>query len=317
MKSWKPKLLWIALAGILILTGILLLRGVQPKPAILDEQTQYIRSLAASNDPALAEILDGSMELVPAGEFIRGSDTGYPNERPQQLVYLDAFTVDRYEVTNIQYSRFLESTGRKAPSYWVGGVFPEGQADYPVIGIRWGDANAYCEWADKRLPTEAEWEKACRGTDGRQYPWGNDWDSERANVGMNQDAFSMGQPGSPTAMAYAWELLLSTPSANGLGLRPVGSYPDGASPYGVLDMTGNASEWVVDWYNWTDYSALPTRNPVNLEPPWNHCLRGSPWFDPVGTLEEIPARSRCSARSSAHSISEPRTGFRCARSFEK
>ncbi|NOH01375.1 MAG: SUMF1/EgtB/PvdO family nonheme iron enzyme [Chloroflexi bacterium] len=186
-------------------------------------------------------------------------------------MYLDAFEIDRYEVTNIQYSRFLAATGRDVPFHWRGGAFPRGQADYPVVGISWEDANAYCVWAGKRLPTEAEWEKACRGADGRQYPWGDDWNPQYANVGMtNRASPSTGQPGSPTAWAHAPGLILVTPAADGLGLRPVGSYPEGASPYGVLDLVGNASEWVFDWYNWGDYSEPAHTQPgepgTSLEP---------------------------------------------------
>ncbi len=305
--------LWIVL--LLVGVGLLLLKGAQPRMGPLDPRMQLIRSLAAVNDTSLAETLDESMLQVPAGDFIRGSDAGEVNEGPQQLIYLDAFEIDQYEVTNIQYSRFLAATGRKAPAYWRDGRYPRGQADYPVVGVSWKDADAYCAWAGKRLPTEAEWEKACRGSDGNLYPWGDSWDPRRGNV--DHVPASPPQPtrdGSTAAWSLAWDLLQSTPAAGQLGLQPVGSHPEGASIYGVMDLVGNASEWVFDWYNWSDYSRLPTQNPVSLGPPWNHCVRGSAWYDPSGTVERVPAWSRCSARSSAHSIADPRTGFRCARS---
>jgi len=114
-----------------------------------------------------------------------GSNSGRADERPQHAVYLDAFDLDRYEVTHVRYQRFLQATGRRPPPYWSDDDYPAGQSDYPVVGVSWDDADAYCAWAGKRLPTEAEWEKACRGTDGRVYPWGNLWEPRRANVDLS------------------------------------------------------------------------------------------------------------------------------------
>jgi formylglycine-generating enzyme required for sulfatase activity len=304
---------------LLVFAGILSIRWIRLRSAPFDDQAQLLRQLAAANDPELADVLDQSMALIPSGSFVRGSNTGNFNEAPEQLVYVDSFAIDRYEITNIQYSRFLSATGRKAPSYWIGGTYPGNQADYPVVGMSWRNANEYCAWAGKRLPTEAEWEKACRGPSGNIYPWGNRWDLYRANTDNIARTFSgsEGQAGSPTAWAYAWGLLFSTPGANDLGLRPVGSYPKGASFYGVMDLVGNASEWVFDWYNWGDYSSLPTENPVSLEPPWNHCVRGSAWHDPASDSDQVHILSRCSTRSSAHAIADPRTGFRCAQSISE
>jgi len=279
-----------------------------------------LRGLAAGgNEAALAEALDRSMVTIPAGEFIMGSDVGRADERPAHLVFLDAFELDRYEVTNAQYRRFLLATGGRPPRYWTDLNYPAGQADYPVVGVSWGDANTYCRWADKRLPTEAEWEKACRGTEGRVYPWGRTWEPARANV--DAAGWNFGGPTQDSAAGTVWDAAwarLTLPSSsNGPTLRPVGSYLDGASPYGILDMVGNASEWVADWYNWSDYSKLPARNPLVTAPPWNHCLRGSAWCDPVGTPAWTRAFSRCSARNSAHETSDPRVGFRCARSWQQ
>ena len=95
---------------------------------------------------------------------------------------LSAYEIDRYEVTNIQYQRLIKATGRRPPRYWFGSDYPRGQADVPVVGVSWQDADAYCTWVEKRLPTEAEWEKTCRGTDGRIYPWGNPWLPDRVNI---------------------------------------------------------------------------------------------------------------------------------------
>jgi formylglycine-generating enzyme required for sulfatase activity len=206
---------------------------------------------AAGDEAALAKALDRSMISIPAGEFIMGSEIGRDDERPAHRVYLDAYELDRYEVTNAQYRRFLLATGARPPRYWTDAAYPTDQADYPVVGVSWDDADAYCRWAGKRLPTEAEWEKACRGTDGRVYPWGQAWEPKRANVdaagwdfgGATQDGAAA------TVWDAAWARLALPPGSPGPTLQPVGSHLDGASPYGVLDMVGNASEWVADWYN--------------------------------------------------------------------
>lgn len=263
----------------------------------------------------LAEMLDRSVVEVPGGVFVMGSDAGRPDERPQRDVYVSTYQLDRFEVTNVQYHRFVEATGRRAPPYWSGDTYPVGQAAQPVVGVSWPDADAYCAWAGKRLPTEAEWEKACRGTGGRLYPWGDDWDPVRANIdllaGSSADA-------GVDPWDDAWTILQSAPEAHPCRrLRPIGSFPDGASTYGIVDLAGNASEWVADWYNWDGYWELPDRNPLNVEPPWNHSLRGSSWYDPVGSEDWVTRQSRCSARSSSHETEDPRVGFRCARSVRQ
>jgi formylglycine-generating enzyme required for sulfatase activity len=280
-------------------------------PDILEPDIAYIRQLAASGDPGLSEVLDQSMISVPAGEFLMGSESGLDNEKPQRLVYLDAFEIDRFEVTNAQYRRFIIATGRRPPRYWSGVDYPPGQADLPVVGVEWLNAEAYCAWVDKRLPTEAEWEKACRGTDGRTYPWGDTWDMDRANVGLPHSEPRSG------LWDRAWILLQEPKQASDLpGLSSVGSYPEGASAYGVMDMAGNASEWVTDWYNWGGYWDLPDRNPVGTEPPWNRCLRGSSWYVPYGDPSQGQFRSRCAARNSSHGAdNDARMGFRCARAI--
>ena len=278
--------------------------------------TNRVRQMAAVDDPKLADLLDGSVVFIEAGDFLMGSDNGRLDERPQRTVYLDAYEIDRFEVTNLQYHRFLEVTGGKPPSHWSEGKYPQGQADYPIVGISWEDAAAYCIWAGKRLPTEAEWEKACRGTDGRNFPWGDAWDASRANV-LHGDSYPYPSDFTSDEMIgkdAMWISLLSTPSdIRRQGLRPVGTYPYGASPYGVFDMTGNASEWVFDWYNWSDYSEMPAQNPIGTTPPWNHCLRGSSWYYPLGDREWALKMSRCSTRNSSHVATDPRLGFRCAR----
>jgi formylglycine-generating enzyme required for sulfatase activity len=276
-------------------------------------EVALVRWLAASDDPRLPAVLDRCIVIIPAGEFLMGSTSGPPDEQPQRRVYLDTFALDRYEVANTQYHRFLQATGRLAPPYWTGDAYPRHQADFPVVGVSWQDAADYCTWAGKRLPTEAEWERACRGDAGQTYPWGELWDPQRANV----DRTIEHSQATPRAAAWdeAWgRLQATTPAPGNPGLRPVGSYLTGASPYGVLDLVGNAAEWEADLYNWSGYSDLPTRNPLGTGPAWNHVLRGSSWYDPYGEAGRVQEMSRCAARNSAHIAHDPRLGFRCASS---
>lgn len=174
------------------------------------------------------------MVAVHSGEFLMGSNETdkdakalqygsskpfFANESPQRKVTLPEFYIDKTEVGNAAYAQFIASTGRRAPSYWVNSKPPEESLKYPVIMVSWHDADAYCKWNKKRLPTEEEWEKAARGTDGRAFPWGNDFDIKKVN----------------TLGTYG-------------GMTPLGSFPEGASPYGAQDMAGNAQEWTADWY---------------------------------------------------------------------
>ena len=193
-----------------------------------------------------------SMGLVPAGEFTMGSATGDSDERPTHQVYLDAFSIDRYEVSVRQYAAFLQETGGDSPSDWKAMNQPSYQ-NRPVSNVDWADAAAYCKWTGKRLPTEAEWEKAARGTDGRLYPWGNKAPTPRhANYG---------QTGS---------------SIHGT-LAPVGSFKNGKSPYGLYDMAGNVWEWVSDWYDHDYYKDSPSQNPTGPSSGESKVLRGGSW----------------------------------------
>lgn len=247
------------------------------------------------------------MVYVPAGEFLMGSDEDYRNrksyENPQHTVYLDAYWIDRTEVTNAQFARFLNdssntncdeygrciSTPQKYDSLhpgkirWDGSdyIVEEGYEDHPVLSVSWEGAQWYCEWVGTRLPSEAEWEKAARGTDGREYPWGN----SVPDCIEIKGAFCTG------------------------GTTPVGSYPEAASPYGVLDMAGNAWEWTADWYDRDYYATSPYRNPKgpdsSPEPIYKeHVLRG-------GGSNEISLR--CTYRP-APSFVLVHNGFRCAAS---
>jgi formylglycine-generating enzyme required for sulfatase activity len=264
--------------------------------------TQLIESI--QKDPA--GYLDQQSVLISAGDFLMGSNTARQDEKPAHLVYLDAFKIDIYEITNIQYQRFVQETGTKPPRYWSGGDFPPGQALFPVVGVRWKDAEAYCSWAGKRLPTEAEWEKACRGSEGIIYPWGNDPKDGAANGPQ------------PEMWKQAWSYLAAgDANSSAPSLQSVGSYPDGTSPYGVSDLVGNASEWVADYYNWDGYWKVGRSNPLVMEPTWNHVVRGSAWLMPYGVSPGGIDLNRCSTRSSSHGDTrDARMGFRCADSPE-
>ncbi|MFZ5883520.1 MAG: SUMF1/EgtB/PvdO family nonheme iron enzyme [Chloroflexota bacterium] len=194
-----------------------------------------------------------SMRLVPAGEFPMGSEKGASDERPVHTVYLDAFYMDTYEVTNALYRACVQA-GACTPPHQTTSYTPSSYYgnpdfdDYPVIYVDWNMAKTYCEWRGARLPTEAEWEKAARGTDGRTYPWGEGIDCDKANY--------YGCVGDTTK---------------------VGSYENGKSPYGPYDMAGNVWEWVADWYDENYYDRSPSRNPQGPSSGSSRVLRGGSW----------------------------------------
>jgi formylglycine-generating enzyme required for sulfatase activity len=191
--------------------------------------------------------LDGKgMRLVPAGPFVMGSDAGPEDERPQHQVRLDAFWIDATPVTNAEYATFVTATAYDPPSHWHDGQPLDGMDDHPVTNVSCRDAEAYARWAGKRLPTEAEWEKAARGTDGRIWPWGNAFHPSRCR---------------------SRESLVT-------GTGPVGAYsPQGDSPYGVSDMAGNVWEWTSDRY--APYEGSSYRCDSYHEE--NQVLRGGSW----------------------------------------
>ena len=237
--------------------------------------------------PAGREVLgrDGTpMVLVPAGVFTMGGDN---IDNPRHPVHLDAFFMDKYEVTTARYARFLKEAGRNPPYLW-NQVSPARDAERPVIGVTWDDAEAYCRWAGKRLPTEAEWEKASRGPDGRPYPWGNAAPTSR-HANFNK--------------CCEWQ---------GYGmLTPVGSLEAGRSPYGIHDLAGNVAEWVADWYDKTYYKFELDRNPKGPAEGEEKVVRGGSWND-HGALQGSALRSR----SYPFAWSTDR-GFRCAKDAEK
>jgi len=246
-------------------------------------------SMAAA--PASKELDPVPMVTIPAGEFLMGNPEGKgrADEWPQRSVYLDAFAIDQVEVTNERYLAFVATTGHRNPPnpYGTGTLqSAKGIEQLPVVQTTWYDAKAYCSWAKKRLPTEAEWEKAARGTDGRLFPWGNDSATvKRANFDRE------------------WEEEKT--------LYPVGSLPDGDSPYGVKDMAGNAREWVSDWYDAEYYKHAPDRNPQGPDKKGVvRSIRGGSWHSPLADIT-TSGRGRGGFALQTHG-----TGFRCARGLE-
>jgi len=192
------------------------------------------------------------MALIPAGEFIMGTDERLPDEGPEHKVYLDAFYIDKYEVTNLQYKKFIDATNHKSPSNFTNRTYPDGKVDHPVTYVNWYDATDYCTWAGKRLPNDQEWEKAARGTDGRTYPWGDTFDVTKAN--MPQRWITLKQDGDTT---------------------PAGAFEGGKSVYGLYDMSGNVWEWTSSWYE--PYPGN-TRITENYGEKYK-TLKGGSWWD--------------------------------------
>ncbi len=229
------------------------------------------------------------MAYIPAGEFIRGmaedDPLGFVWATPRGKVKLPAYHIDRHEVTNKEYKRFVDATGHRAPHdnvydtmyNWREGGYRKNLDDHPVVLVDWNDATAYCGWLGKRLPTEAEWEKAARGTDGRYWPWGNGFDKFKANT-----------------RDFGVEMTM-----------PVGSFPEGASPYGVMDMAGNVFEWTDSWYK-----AYPGSKRVHPDYGERYRVtRGGAWTSRADPYAYTMGRTAQPADYRHRSL-----GFRCARS---
>lgn len=247
-----------------------------------------------STDSSSPEPLDSSqgsreepvreeMVSIPAGPFIRGTDHGGFDERPQRTLVLDAFAIDRYEVTNFQYQQFVDATGHRKsgpPSRYAKNMSKMRGLNQPVVYVSWDDAEAFCRWKGKRLPTEAEWEKAMRGTDGRLWPWGDVEQPNGANWARVQDGYDVA--------------------------APVGAVLTDASPYGVMDGAGNVMEWVGDWYAETYFKDAPEQNPQSPEYGTYRALRGG-GYATTGADIRITSRSKM-----VQDFRDETIGFRCA-----
>ena len=260
-----------------LLIGMLLIND------FAEAQLELLRKNRPVEQPPIAET---PMVEIPEGLFTMGFDgtLALEDERPKHQVWLPAFFMDLHEVKTAQYAAFLAATNRLPPWQW-NGVDLSQHSDLPVIGVDWSDADAYCRWNGKRLPTEAEWEKSARGMDGRLYPWGNRVPSkDLANFALGA-RFSYSQV-----------------------LRSVQSYESGKSPYGLYQMAGNVWEWVQDWYAGTYYEVSPEQNPQGPEQGQFKVLRGGSWSDlPKYLLTYGRFKLSPETRNSY-------TGFRCAKS---
>lgn len=223
------------------------------------------------------------MVEIPAGPFIRGTDSGGFDEQPQRTIMLDTFSIDRYEVTNHQYQQFVLATGhRKAgpPSRYAKSIGKMRGPNQPVVYVSWDDAMEYCRWKGKRLPTEAEWEKAMRGADGRLWPWGSQERLNAANWARVQDGFDV--------------------------TAPVGAFRDDRSPYGVMDGAGNVMEWVGDWYSELYYKDAAEKDPPSPEYGTFRVLRGGSYTTTGGDFR-VTSRSKM-----VPDFRDETIGFRCA-----
>jgi formylglycine-generating enzyme required for sulfatase activity len=255
-----------------------------PDQAAIQRVNDQIRAAQEEELQRLAQrgiTAPDGMVLIPQGEFWMGAEDGLPDARPMHRVYVSAFWIDKHEVTNRQYRHCVESGGCTPPKDRTAYDDPA-LGEHPVTNVTWTQAHHYCQWRGKRLPTEAEWEKAARGTDGRLYPWGNSDDPLKTRVHMADR---------------------KTPRN---GTAPVGSQDFAVSPYGVADLVANVSEWVNDWYADDFYRSSPARDPQGPARGSFRVLRG-------GEAAERPLEMRASFRGwDEMTYWGPSLGFRCA-----
>ncbi|MDH5253270.1 MAG: formylglycine-generating enzyme family protein [Nitrospira sp.] len=290
---------------IAVMTGVLTASGAVYALDVADvvrEWTPAGKKLAAERAQSPSH---DEMVLIPAGPFLMGSDkkvdrNAYLAELPQRKIYLDAYEIDKFEVTTVQFLKFVLAKDLPPLIDWQydGGNFQETMVNHPVMHVSWDDADAYCRWAGKRLPTEAEWEKAARGDDGRIYPWGNQM------AGLSRSNY--GRTGLSGPVRDRPERLLLYPP-----IISVDKYDNAVSPYGIFQMSGNVAEWVADWYDPKYYASAPDRNPKGPENGTQRSFRGGGWID-----------STPSVRAAQRNGTDPSTkmnwmGFRCARDVKE
>lgn len=264
-----------------ILTGI----WRPPEEPLPPSDGSSASSVSPVPTPVGQEPIGEETVAIPAGLFVRGTPAGGYDEQPERQIYLDAYSIDRFEVTNHRYQAFVLATGhRKAapPSRYARNVSRMIGVNQPVTYASWHDADAYCRWKGTRLPTEAEWEKAMRGVDGRLWPWGNEPDPLAANWGSARDGVEV--------------------------TAPVGSFKKDRSVFGVADGAGNVMEWVADWYAEEAYRDPTDRNPTGPDHGVYKVLRGGGYAS-TGTDVRITSRNRM-----VPDFRDETIGFRCATS---
>ncbi len=296
---------------ILIVTSVMVFLTLLIAVALIveSEKSKKIRKQARNTEskkkdvPAIEKVdysmfetilgADGrEMVLIPSGSFIMGNaEAGDFDEQPERVIYLDAYYIDKYEVSNADYNRFTKMLKRPSP------MIPVFEDDVnllkedrqPVVGVSWEDAVDYCQWARNRLPTEAEWEKAARGEDGLKWPWGDTFNAFFVNARGLEDSYKYSSP--------------------------VGSFENGRSPYGLYDMAGNVSEWVADWYDQFYYKDAPFKNPKGPEEPGITKVLSYRGGSYLNTAHDLRASKRFGG---AHpKRGESTVGFRCARDYSK
>ncbi|TAK06075.1 MAG: hypothetical protein EPO39_09780 [Candidatus Manganitrophaceae bacterium] len=245
------------------------------------------------------KIVEQKMVLIPEGAFIMGNNgrptpegAGDEDEQPEHKVFVKSFYIDMYETTNAHYKQYVDATGAEPPLLWRNGAYPPAKVNHPVVYVSWYDADAYCQWAGKRLPTEEEWEKAARGSDGRHFPWGSQFEFKKANTPQYW-------------LAKGIEVSQGS-------TMPVGSFEEGKSPYGLYDMAGNVYEWVSNWYLPYPGNQFPNIHYGQK----NKVLRGGSWYDCLSYGCGLSAPSYNRSRFTPE-IKNKGFGFRCAKDVDQ
>lgn len=262
-----------------------ILRGTTkpPQEPLPQSSQDELSGESVGDSPGQQAPITEEVMHIPAGHFVLGTKAGGYDEQPQRRIFLDAYAVDRYEVTNHQYQEFVDATGQRKPgppSRYAKNMARMRGVNQPVVYVSWGDADAYCRWKGKRLPTEAEWEKAMRGVDGRLWPWGNNHDILASNWSHPNDGFDV--------------------------TAPVGSFRLDVSPFGVADGAGNVMEWVADWYDENTYREASEKNPKGPDHGVYKVLRGGV-YTTTGIDVRITSRSKM-----VPDFRDETIGFRCA-----
>jgi formylglycine-generating enzyme len=304
MREFKRKLMFLALSGVLGFVGIaegvdvVLKSGEVVRGELIRETGTNITLQLSSSQIEISKLTIESIDgrppfqsshprhqadgpipedvLIPAGDFLMGVIRGKDN--PVHTIYLDAYRIDALEVTNRDYRTFLEATQHAAPAFWNDPKYNSDQQ--PVVGVTYQDAQNFCQWRGKRLPTEAEWERAARGSNSQLFPWGDRFDSERTNTRESKHRRPLG----------------------------VGTHPDGVSPDGIYNMSGNVWEWCHDWFGDDYYRKSATRNPTGPDSGKKRVIRGGGWT--------APGTDMALRRGEKPGKTYPSLGFRCAKTAE-